>query len=242
MLIQTQGIVFKSVKYSETSLICTIFTEELGVRQYIISGVRSSKAKTKANLFRPMNILDLVVYDRPNHSLNRIKEAKTACVYQSIPFELVKGTIGLFMIEVAQKTIKERVENTQLFNFLKETFVLLDLAQGSVANYPLFFLVQLSYHLGIMPSDHKPSDPCFFDLQEGLFVESRPSHNYFMNEDSSEIFHQVLSVPSFDAITEFKLAKPQRKRLLNDLIDYYRLHIESLTGLNAPAILREVLG
>ena len=118
MLIKTRGIIFRAVKYSETSIIADIYTEEKGLRSYIISGVRSKKAKVKASVLQVMTLVDMVAYHRDNKELNRIKEIKAAYVYRSIPFDIVKGAVGLFMIELARKTIKEAEENPGLFNFL----------------------------------------------------------------------------------------------------------------------------
>ena len=61
MLIKTRGIIFKSIKYSETSLILDVYTEELGLQKYIISGVRSKKARTTAGMLQIMSLLDLDV-------------------------------------------------------------------------------------------------------------------------------------------------------------------------------------
>ena len=75
---KTKGIVLRVVKYGETSLVVTIFTELFGVQSYIVSGVRTStkKGTGKANLFQPTAILDLVVYHNELKHLNRIKEFK----------------------------------------------------------------------------------------------------------------------------------------------------------------------
>ena len=118
MLIKTRGIIFKAIKYSETSLIVDIYTEEKGLRKYIISGVRSKKGQGKASLLQVMSMVDLVVYEREDKELNRIKEIKAGHVFQGIPFDLSKGVIGLFMAELARKTIKEATSNPELFQFL----------------------------------------------------------------------------------------------------------------------------
>ena len=41
MIIKTRGIILRTVKYSETSVIADIFTEGAGLRSYIISGMRA---------------------------------------------------------------------------------------------------------------------------------------------------------------------------------------------------------
>ncbi|HET9744500.1 MAG TPA: recombination protein O N-terminal domain-containing protein, partial [Chitinophagaceae bacterium] len=83
---KTKGIVLRTVKYGETSLIVTTFTELFGLQSYIISGVRTStiKGSGKANLFQPTAILDLVVYHNELKHLNRIKEFRWHHLYQHI--------------------------------------------------------------------------------------------------------------------------------------------------------------
>ena len=46
MIQQTKGIVLSSIKYAESSIICRIYTESLGLQSYIVNGVRKRKAKT----------------------------------------------------------------------------------------------------------------------------------------------------------------------------------------------------
>ena len=75
---KTKGIVLRAVKYGETSLIVTMFTELFGLQSYLVNGVRTStkKGSGKANLFQPTAILELVVYHNELKHLNRIKEFK----------------------------------------------------------------------------------------------------------------------------------------------------------------------
>src|SRR5882724_4224239 len=80
---KTKGIVLRTVKYGETSVIVTIFTELFGVQSYLVNGVRTSskKGSGKANLFQPGAILDMVVYHNELKNLNRIKEFKWDYLY-----------------------------------------------------------------------------------------------------------------------------------------------------------------
>ncbi|MFM7399399.1 MAG: DNA repair protein RecO, partial [Bacteroidota bacterium] len=74
MQLKTTGIVFRSVKYAETSVIADIFTEDKGLHTFIAGGVRSAKARMPYSLFQPMMVVDLVAYyrDDPN-SMNRLR-------------------------------------------------------------------------------------------------------------------------------------------------------------------------
>ncbi len=139
---KTRGIVLRTVKYGETSLIVTIFTELFGVQSYIVNGVRTStkKGTGKANLFQPTAILDLVIYHNELKHLNRIKEFKWHYLYKHIFSDVPKNAVALFMIELVTKCLKQPEPNPELFEFCEDAFIHLDESSGSVmANFPLFF-------------------------------------------------------------------------------------------------------
>lgn len=240
MLLKTRGIILKAMKYSETSLIVDVYTREKGLKKYIVSGVRTSKAKIHANLFQVMSILDLVVYDRPDKDLHRMKEAQSAVIYQRIPFEITRSAIGMFLVEVTRKTIQESESNPELFDFLSQYLLFLDQSNTSTANIHLLFLIQFSAYLGIMPAlDYDPQHP-FFDLQEGIFVQEVPPHGHYLDQELSFKFHQILEC-SLEQAAEIKMPTGQRSALLNGLLDYYRLHLDNFPTIHAHTILKEVL-
>ena len=76
MLKKTAGIVLSHIKYKDTSIIVRIFTRDLGLKAYLVNGVRSLGKGSKIALYQPLTLLDLVVYDKENTGLQRISEAK----------------------------------------------------------------------------------------------------------------------------------------------------------------------
>ena len=113
---KTKGIVLRTVKYGETSVIVTIFTELFGVQSYLVNGVRTStkKGTGKANLFQPAAILDLIVYHNELKQLQRIKEFKWSVIYQHIFSDVPKNAVALFMVELLTKCLKQRCSVTML--------------------------------------------------------------------------------------------------------------------------------
>jgi len=87
--------------------IAQVFTEEKGLQSYIISGVRSRKPKVHASLLQPMSMLDMVVYFRPDKTLFRTKEIRSAYNFQRVPFEIQRSAVCLFAAEVLLKVLRE---------------------------------------------------------------------------------------------------------------------------------------
>jgi len=105
-LFKSIGIVFRSTKYGESSLILDVFTREKGLRSFIVNGVRSTKAKGKASLYQHLNIIDMVAYDKDD-KLARIKECRLGHHYQKLSFDIKRSSIGLFLLEVCKNAIRE---------------------------------------------------------------------------------------------------------------------------------------
>jgi len=242
MLIKTRGIIFRSLKYSETSVIVDIYTEEKGLRAYIVNGVRSKNARIKASVLQVMTLVDMVAYDRNDNKLARIREIKVAYVYQSIPFDVVKGAVGLFMIELARKTIQESEKNEGLFNFLFGSFQELDATEHPVSNLHIGFMIELTAFLGFQPGgNYDMEESRVFDLLEGVFAPPEAEGHQSLDEGQSILLDNFLKTPMKQAY-KIKLNRKERKDFLNQLLLFYRLHVESFDTLNAHKILEEVLG
>ena len=240
MLTKTKGIVFKSIKYGETSMISSIYTEAFGLQKYVINGVRSKKPKVSAGLLQPLTLLDLVVYGKTGRDLNRIKELRAEEIYVQIPFDIVRGSIGLFLVEVVQKCIRESEAHPELFSFLQSSFLLLDRHPVHISNFHLIFLMQLSAYLGFLPQSNWTETHCYFDLQGGQFVDSPTSLTGCLNKEDSWVFHQIQDKELVDS-GHVKLSRESRRQVLENLLLYYKMHVEGLTEIHAHRILETVL-
>jgi len=240
MLIETRGIVFRTLKYSESSLIVDIYTEAKGLQSYIVNGVRTQRSKQNASLYQVMTLVDMIAGVREDKGLNRIKEIKSAFIYRAIPFDVRKSAVGLFMAEVARKTIRESEAQPELFHFLYHTFLFLDQTEQPIANLHLHFLVELSAFLGFMPGGDLSEETPVFDLQEGTFSDNSPSAAYCLDLELSKAFYALLQ-SNYQECHHLRLPAGLRRQLLNKLLDYYRLHLEHLPEIHSHQILQEIL-
>ncbi len=245
---KTRGIVLRTVKYGETSIIVTLFTELFGIQSYLVNGVRTvtKKGSGKANLFQPTAILDLVVYHNELKQLNRIKEFKWAVIYRHILTNVRKNAVALFMVELLTKCLKQPEGNPDLFHFTEDAFLHLDEGSDSVmANLPLFFALHLTHFFGVPPSPLKRqfhgNDNLIFDLKESAFTLEQPSHPHFIEGKPALITAELLQVRQPAELEEIKLNHVFRRNLLEAYERYYALHIPEFGTLKTLPVLREVL-
>jgi DNA repair protein RecO (recombination protein O) len=242
---KTKGIVLRAVKYGETSLIVTIFTELFGLQSYLVNGVRTStkKGSGKANLFQPTAILDMVVYHNELKHLNRIKEFKWSYLYQHIFSDVPKNAVALFMIELLTKCLKQPEANPELFEFCEDAFIHLDESTGSVmANFPLFFALHLPVFFGFRISDEYSDKNSLVDLQEGMFIPERPDHFHYLEGKQAEVTSELLKMMQPEELEQIKLNHDFRRQLLFAYETYYALHIQDFGTMKTLPVLREVLG
>ena len=244
MVHKTKGIVLRAVKYGETSLIVTTFTELFGLQSYIVNGVRtaSKKGGAKANHFQPAALLDMVVYKNDFNNLQRIKEFGWAYLYQNIYTNVVKNSVALFMIELVNKCLKEPEQNPDLFYFIEDAFLHLDEADEKVtANFPLFFALHLAVFFGFRIADEYSAEQQYLDLQEGLFVAEQPRHPHFVEGKMAEVTSHILKIMQPYDLAELQLSGDFRRNLLSVYETYYALHISEFGTMRTLPILREVL-
>lgn len=243
-LYKTKGIVLRSVKYGETSLVVTIFTELFGIQSYLVNGVRTStkKGSGKANLFQPAAILDLVVYHNELKHLNRIKEFRWSILYKSIFNDVPKNAVALFLIELLTKCLKQPESNPELFHFTEDVLLQLDDSNGTVmANIPLFFAAHLPVHFGFRITDNYSDRNIYLDLQEGFFVSEQPRHPHFLEDREAEVSSQLLKVMQPKELADIKLGHDFRRKLLHRYETYYALHIQDFGTMKSLPVLQEVL-
>lgn len=242
MLHKTRGIVLRTVKYGETSVVTTLLTELFGIQSYLVNGARSSKSKsTKAVLLQPANILDLVVYHQEQKHLQRISELKFAYLYKSMYTSVIKNTVALYIVELLQKAIKQPEYNPELYYFSEQILQSLDENPSQVANLPIYFTLKLGEKLGFglngRYSEHTP----YIDLQEGLFVDILPHHPHFLDPASSKITDQLLHLQTINELGMLSLNKARRSSLLSAYLNYFRLHLPDFGEMKSPPILHEIL-
>jgi len=254
MLHSTKGIVFHSLKYSESSIIVKIYTELLGIQSYLIKGVRRSGSKIKPGHFQSLTLLDLVVYHREKQSLQTVKEIRLAYPYQTIPFDIRKSSIALFINELVNKAIREEEPNPALFGFLWASCMQLDETKEPVSDFHLFFALRLMQYLGIFPQNNHSSQLPVFNLREGLFQASIPDHPYYIDQLNSSVFTAMLKTSieflseddpgeiTGNSFTGSRIPDPgSRNRLLETILLYYRLHLPGFREMQSHHILHDVL-
>ena len=241
MLQKTRGIVFFTTNYSEASVIAKIYTEEFGLQSFLLNGVRKQKSRFNKNLLQHLSTVELVAYYHPNKTLHRVNELSASPQLSTIPYDIVKSALAIFIAEVLHRSIQEEEPNLELFNFLHHSIELLDNSNKDCSKFHLSLMMQLSRYLGFYPRDGYNSEAIFFDLQEGIYIAQHPSHPNYLNASLSKKFYEFTQL-RFDTLQNISITADERKQLLHALILFYELHHTQGVRLRSYLVLEEVMG
>ena len=239
MLSNTRGIVLQHYKYSESSIIAKIYTEEFGLQSYIVKGIRSKRSKTRLALFQPLTLLDLVVDYRESRSLQHLRETNVAFPYHHVHEDITKRAILLFIQEVLYKSLREENPDRELFGWLFNALTWFDLTDKRIANFHLLLMIQLSRFLGFYPKRKQQLQIYVFDLQEGQLTESIPEHpNYIRGPITGQVM-DLLNC-TFEDIDTLSINTGERRELMDALLLYFRLHVPGFGTLKSLEVLKAI--
>jgi len=239
MIEKTRGIIVKTTKYSETSLVVKIFTEVFGMRTYMAKGVRKMKTKTPLSLFQPLSILDLVVYEKAGRDIQNIKEIKFNHIYSDTLYNIKKSSILIFLNELVYKAIKEEEPNPQMFQYIYHALIYLDNLETGYQNFHLAFMLQLSRYLGFPPSDNFSSQYQTFNMQEGHYTSLKLHESLIIQPPYARFFYDLSRSKNFGI--DLKITHPERQILLKKILQYYQMHLPGFDRIKSLDVLSEVL-
>lgn len=240
MLQKTLGIVLRTLKYKDTSIIVDIYTEVAGRASFMVSVPRSRKAAVKPVLFQPLALVEFEADFRPNTSIYKIKEAKSHYPFSTLPYDPYKVAIALFLSEFLYRALREEAENRPLFNYLRHSIVWLDECRSGFANFHLVFLMRLSRFLGLYPNleDYAPGD--YFDLQNACFTPLRPElHSNYIGPDEASRLTMLMRM-NYETMHLFAMSRTERARCLTIMNEFYRLHLPDFPVLKSLEVLKEL--
>lgn len=240
MIQKTRGIVLQTTDFAESSIIARVYTEAYGMQSYLVNSVRKKKPRFNANIFQPLTLVELVAYHKTGKGLHRLSEITCAPHYTTIPYDFIKSSLALFINELLYKSIKEEEANDTLFNFLFHSFQILDLKTTDCSRFHLILMGQLTRYLGFYPHGEYHISTPVFNLQEGVFQQTRPAHPYYLEGDHARKFDSLMK-SGYENPVMVDLSPDEKKQLLHAFILFYELHLVRGTKIKSHHILEEVM-
>ena len=151
MIIATDAIVLRQIPYSESSIICRLFTKKEGKITIIAKGARRPK-KYISGLLEPINYISILYYNKNNRDIQLLKDIASINNFKNIRKNLNSIIIAFAIVEILDKTILNNHPYPIIFRL---TWRVLDKLNNVSENHWeifAFYLYHLSLRLGFMPN------------------------------------------------------------------------------------------
>jgi len=190
-----------------------------GRRSFLLRGLKSNRGALAA--FHDLSLLEVVSAESPKSSLAHLREWEPVRVLHGIRDKRIKGAVAMFLSEVLYRSFTDELADPKLFDWLCETVLALDAEEGSVANYPLWFLTGYAVQLGFMP---------------GAVIEPA---GMFSREEAA-LFQQILHA-SFAEAMAIPLSASRRQAFARRMLQYLSYHLGTTIDARSLDVLHAVL-
>lgn len=235
----SKAIVLSSIPYSESSIICKLYTEEFGLKSYIVRSAKKKNSPTPTSHFQPLNIIEFEAYNSVKSKLETIRTSSLILENLNLNFSIVKNAITFFVAEIIHLSLKEANPNKELFDYLfNQIHLLKNSKDEDLAEFHLHFMIEFADHLGLAPMNNYSEYEVFFDPIAGKFTNKADAQNF--NKQTSFTLHKFISQKE---ITNEKICKNKIERniILEALIIFYSIHITNHSQIKSHKILTTIL-
>ena len=234
---KTRGIVLRTVKVGDTKLIVDLLTREGGRLSVFTKVSSSASGRMRRQMFQPLTVLDLDIRRSPRQQMALIDDMRIALPYSSIPLDGVKMSLVFFLAEFLSLTTRDMQPDRNFYDFIEQSLEWLDSSSRGLANFHLMMMMRMSAFLGFYPDITDYSPGCCFDLREGRFVVQAPFHTDFLKQKEAEDIRLLMRM-NHSNLHLFRFTREERRRIIDVILHFYRLHIPGFNEMKTLEILR----
>lgn len=237
---RNKSLILSSIKYNDSANIVTAYSLVGGRNSYVFYRGKGNRQAVKHVFVQPFSLVEIVVSQKKTGTLPRIKEILPVLPMDGLLFNPLKTSIAVFLAEMLSRVLHDTEHDPELFSFLENSVRVLNFIEKGVANFHLAFLIQLTRFLGYYPNMEYAVDvPCYFDVENGLFVSMPPMHPYFLSQEESRFFVQLMRM-NYQNMHFFTFSRHERRTVLQQIIRYYQLHLPDFKEPRSLSVLQDL--
>ncbi len=137
-VIESEGIVIKSLSYGDTSLILDVFTQKSGIVSFMVKGAKKRK------ILLPLQILSISIfrYKEKEEGLFPLYSYEGKFYTENLPLKYDDWTRIMCLVKIIKHILPKNVKNDNLYMMLKYSIL-----KGEKDGYPLWRYIWSLLHL-----------------------------------------------------------------------------------------------
>ena len=151
MIISTNAIVLKTIRYGDSSIISRLYTENHGKIAVMAKGIWKPK-NTTGPIMEPMNHIHLHYYDKNSREIQILKNASLINQFSLLRSNLEKIILGQIIVESLDKSTSSNNPMPILYRLVWRVLEKMNSVNVNFWMIYSFYLYQLAVRLGFMPN------------------------------------------------------------------------------------------
>jgi len=246
-----KGIILRTVKYGDSNYIVDMFTKQRGRMSFVMKRSVGTKAGVRRTRVVPSMLipLSMLEFDCDIHGQGKLpypKDVRSYYSYLSMHTNPVKATISMFLAECLDNVLFEETENSLLYQYIEESLQWFDYSEKGIANFHLVFLIRLTRFVGIYPCIDceksvvdRHAHTLYYDLMNSEYRYGQPPHSHFLRPEEAVVLPTLFNM-NYNNMHLFRMNRSQRRRCIEVIVEYYRLHLSGFRELKSLNVLLEV--
>lgn len=237
MLIKSDCITLRSLKYNDSRAIVYCLSREAGRISFIVNDGNSPAARRRRALMMPGASFSCIIDIRENRSLQSVRDVMPSRLM--LLNDPISTSIILFICDFLTNVLRESQPDSALYDYVDNFISHITNSSHSIANAPIAFLFSLQQFMGIAPDTSSYTEGACFDFAEGRFRQAPPLHSQWLDAQQAAVLFS-LSRMNLRNMHLFHLSRADRNNIIDFLIRYYSTHFGSLKNLQSLPIVRTI--
>jgi DNA repair protein RecO (recombination protein O) len=254
MIVKTDAIVLRTMKYRETSRIATLFTKEMGKVSVLAKGARDGRSRLGGTL-QVMNRVGVLFYWKESRDLQLLSQCDIARSYHALGSDLDRMAPAMAAVELTDAVSPPEEPNGQLFDLLDATLEAVDFATKQPGNALYYFELHLLGIIGFKPDLHhctvcrRSVDPTARGTgvrmsQNGILCgacSGKAAGPDMLSPAAVAVLQRLQDAAHPARATHMLLAPGVRREIAGALRAFLLAHVEGLRTLRSESVFSSVL-
>jgi len=243
VIVKTNAIVLKTVEYSESSVIATLFTREKGKTAVIAKGARRPKSKFAAFLV-PGQLLEVVYYYKQSRSVHTLSDISYSKKLNSLRVEIDKMALMMTTLELTGQLLHDNEVNQPLYDFI-ETFLEWSDKQDKIPRslFP-YIQLRLAEYVGVglqITEDLPQAGAGFINISSGTISKDAKDERAVRLSATQFAFVKKSLHSTNASVLRIVMKEDELKNLIEILDNYFTYHIEGVKPRKSDKIFEQLL-
>lgn len=235
MIKSVRCISLRVVKHNDKNAVVTCLSREVGRVALLIPDGSGKGARRLRALTMPGSEFECLLNDKGAGDLHRISDVMP--LRPILVDNPAKYSVVIFMMDFLGGVVREQQADDALYDYVNRWVDDVMRVEKGLGMVPIAFLSGLAQFLGVMPDVASWQQGYVFDIRGGIFRPTPPLDGEWLSPDEAAVI-PLLERINLRNLHIWRFDHSARRRILDNLIKYYRTHFGSIGQLQSLDVVR----